>query len=80
MEIKTKKSDDTAEKKDIYLLKIYHQSGQGGPLLVGAVDEITGRKKGSMRPFSKEKYLGPIAQSPSRVCLEPSLGATDRMG
>ena len=40
-----KKSRETAEKRDVYLLKIYRRSGLPAPSIVGTVEEIPGGKK-----------------------------------
>jgi hypothetical protein len=40
-----KKSRNTVEKRETYLLKIYRRSSRPDPSIVGTVEEITGRKK-----------------------------------
>jgi hypothetical protein len=40
-----KKSRETVEKRDVYLLKIYRRSGLPAPSIVGTVEEIAGGKK-----------------------------------
>ena len=40
-----KKSREKAEKRDVYLLKIYRRSGLPAPSIVGTVEEIPAGKK-----------------------------------
>ena len=40
-----KKSRETVEKRDVYLLKIYRRSGLPASSIVGTVEEIAGGKK-----------------------------------